>query len=183
MSCRFLINQFAFFPDRSDVIPTDQLPPGVEEVFVDTQDGEKLQCYWLDRPKSKQVLIYFHGNAGNIGHRLPDLMTLAEMGISAPDESAINLVYQTLSQQLDSVELLTRYEGNAFASTGNLVEDLLSITSVHPMREDAVQELLSRGGADWKLVQGLLDERQLVQTEYQGRKFYVRRLEQKPGER
>jgi len=107
----------------------------------------------------------------------------AEKGISAPDESAINLVYQTLSQQLDGVELLTRYEGNAFASTGNLVEDLLSITSVHPMREEAVQELLSGGGADWTLVQRLLDERQLVQTEYQGRKFYVRRLEQKPGER
>jgi fermentation-respiration switch protein FrsA (DUF1100 family) len=28
------------------------------------------------------LLIYFHGNAGNIGQRLPDLLTLAEMGLN-----------------------------------------------------------------------------------------------------
>jgi len=34
------------------------------------------------------------------------------------------------------------YEGNAFASTGNVEEDLLSITAVHPMREEGVKKLL-----------------------------------------
>ena len=51
------------------------------------------------------------------------------------------------------------------------------------MREEAVRELLAKAGAGWELVQGLLDERRLVQTEYQGRKFYMRRLEQQTGGR
>lgn len=82
MGCQFIINFFAFFPDRMDLIPTDELPAGVEEVFIATPDGMKLQCYWLPRPQSQWVLIYFHGNAGNIGHRLPELATLAGMGIN-----------------------------------------------------------------------------------------------------
>ena len=100
----------------------------------------------------------------------------AEKSIRAPDEATINLVYQTVSQQVRRVELLTGYEGNAFASTGDLVEDLLSISAVHPLREDAVAGLLSKSGADWEQVQRLLDEGRLVQTEYQGRKFYLRGL-------
>lgn len=125
-----------------------------------------------------------------LGKLAPDVAYLsvptrppAERSVYPPDEARLNLIYQTVSRQVDRVELLTGYEGNVFASTGNLVDDLLSITSVHPMREDAVHELLSRAGAGWELVQGLLDQRRLVQTEYQGRKFYLRRLEQKSGER
>jgi fermentation-respiration switch protein FrsA (DUF1100 family) len=82
MSCRFVVNRFAFFPDRRDVLPVEALPEGVEEVFLDTPDGERLQCYWLANSGQRQVLIYFHGNSGNIGHRLPDLGRLHAMGLS-----------------------------------------------------------------------------------------------------
>jgi len=46
------------------------------------------------------------------------------------------------------VEYLIGYEGNAFAFTGNVEEDLLSITSVHPMREDAVKDFLKKANAE-----------------------------------
>lgn len=82
MGCRFLVNFFSFFPDRQDLLSPESLPPGVEERFIDTADGERLQCYWISRPRSRHLLIYFHGNAGNIGHRLPDLGILADMNIN-----------------------------------------------------------------------------------------------------
>jgi hypothetical protein len=82
IGCRLLINQFSFFPDRSDIIDPRGLPPGVAEIFIDTDDGQRLQCYWLSRPESDRLLIYFHGNAGNIGHRIPELQTLAEMKLN-----------------------------------------------------------------------------------------------------
>lgn len=82
MNCRFAVNHFAFHPDRQDLIPPDRLPAGVEERFVPTPDNEKLQCYWIPRSDSQRLLIYFHGNAGNIGHRMDDLLTLADMGLS-----------------------------------------------------------------------------------------------------
>ncbi|MFO8079490.1 MAG: hypothetical protein R6V07_04200 [Armatimonadota bacterium] len=40
------------------------------------------------------------------------------------------------------MKVLIGYEGNAFASTGNVAEDILSITAVAPMRREAVQDLL-----------------------------------------
>jgi fermentation-respiration switch protein FrsA (DUF1100 family) len=78
----FVINRCAFFPDRRDLLPVEQLPAGVEEIFIPTDDGERLQCYWLPRPPSDRVLLYFHGNSGNIGHRLPQLRSLADLEVN-----------------------------------------------------------------------------------------------------
>jgi len=103
----------------------------------------------------------------------------AENDVHAPNEATLNVIYQMMSEQVNNVELMTGYEGNAFATTGNVAEDLLSITSVHPMREEAVRDLLSKAGSDWHLVEELIDGHQLIQTEYEGRKFYVRRLQQR----
>ncbi len=100
----------------------------------------------------------------------------AEEWVQPPDEEVINRAYQVFSEKVDRVEHLVGYEGNAFAFTGNVEEDLLSITSVHPMREDAVSEFLARARADWTAVRKLIEQGRLVETEYEGRKFYMRRL-------
>lgn len=62
---------------------------------------------------------------------------------------------------MPDVELLTGFEGNAFASTGNFAEDILAITAVHPMRKDSVLHLLGKTGEDWSAVQQLLDNGKL----------------------
>ena len=70
------------------------------------------------------------------------------------------------------------YEGNAFASTGNVIDDLLSITSVHPLREEAVKAVLEKTGNDWSVVMTLINEGWLRETEYEGKRFYVRAIRQ-----
>jgi wyosine [tRNA(Phe)-imidazoG37] synthetase (radical SAM superfamily) len=100
----------------------------------------------------------------------------AEMWVRVPVEEAINRAYHVLSGEVGQVEYLIGYEGNAFAFTGNVEEDLLSITAVHPMREDAVDAFLARAGSGWPTIHGLIARRQLIETEYKGRRFYVRRL-------
>jgi wyosine [tRNA(Phe)-imidazoG37] synthetase (radical SAM superfamily) len=101
----------------------------------------------------------------------------AEEWVRPPDEEAINRAYQTLSKQVDQVEYLIGYEGNAFAFTGSVEEDLLSITAVHPMREEAVSEFLALAGADWPVVRKLIARGQLIEMEYDGLKFYMRKLD------
>jgi len=91
-------------------------------------------------------------------------------------EQTVNAAYQVFSEKLDEVEYLIGYEGNAFACTGDAQEDLLSITAVHPMREDAVAEFLENARTDWETIQELLDNGSLVDLEYQGKKFYMRKL-------
>ncbi len=100
----------------------------------------------------------------------------AEEWVRPPVEEVINRAYQIFSEKVDRVEYLIGYEGNAFAFTGDVEEDLLSITSVHPMREDAVSEFLTRAGADWPVVRKLIEQGRLIETEYEGRKFYMRKI-------
>lgn len=78
----FVINRFAFYPDQRDLLSAGQVPESVEEIWVETEDGQQLQCYWLPKSSSSRIVIYFHGNAGNIGQRLPQLQKLAETGIN-----------------------------------------------------------------------------------------------------
>ncbi|RLC66363.1 MAG: radical SAM protein [Chloroflexi bacterium] len=100
----------------------------------------------------------------------------AERWVQSPAEEVINRAYQIFSGTVDRVEYLVGYEGNAFAFTGDVEEDLLSITAVHPMREDAVDEFLARAGADWTAVYQLVAQDRLVEAEYEGHRFYLRRL-------
>jgi wyosine [tRNA(Phe)-imidazoG37] synthetase (radical SAM superfamily) len=93
-----------------------------------------------------------------------------------PDEETINRAYQIMSERVRHVEYLIGYEGNAFASTGDIAEDLLSITAVHPMREDAVRDVLDRAGGEWETVQRLVDEDQLVEVRHGEHRFYLRKL-------
>jgi wyosine [tRNA(Phe)-imidazoG37] synthetase (radical SAM superfamily) len=99
--------------------------------------------------------------------------------IRPPSEDELNRFYQIVSRKVANVEYLTGYEGSPFASTGDIAEDLLSITAVHPMREESVQELLDKNQIDWGIVKNLVNQGQLLESEYEGKKFYLRRFNQK----
>jgi len=53
---------------------------------------------------------------------------------------------------------------------------LLSITAVHPMREEAVEEFLKKAKADWHVIEKLLEEDRLIELEYERNRYYMRRL-------
>jgi len=100
----------------------------------------------------------------------------AEKEVRAAGEQAVNMAYQIFTKNLSDVEYLIGYEGNAFALTGKVEDDLLSITAVHPMRREAVAEFLKQSDTDWRVVEKLIKDGSLVELEYQGRKFYARKL-------
>lgn len=100
----------------------------------------------------------------------------AEEWVKPPDEKKITEAYKIFENKGIDVEHLIGYEGDTFASSGDLKEDLLSITSVHPMRERQVQKLLSKNEEDWSTVQELIDEGELIETEFEDEKFYIRNI-------
>lgn len=105
----------------------------------------------------------------------------AESWVKPADERALTQTYHIFDGKLRHVEYLIGYEGNAFAFTGSVEDDLLSITSVHPMREESVDKLLSKADSGWDTVERLIKANKLVEIAYQGRKFYMRRLPSRPG--
>jgi wyosine [tRNA(Phe)-imidazoG37] synthetase (radical SAM superfamily) len=102
----------------------------------------------------------------------------AEEWVKPVKEETVNRAFQVFADKLgaDRVEYLIGYEGNAFAFAGKAEEDLLSITAVHPMRREAVIEFFRKADADWSIIEKLLGENKLVQLEYEGNKYYMRKL-------
>ncbi|MGB4441996.1 MAG: radical SAM protein [Coriobacteriia bacterium] len=94
---------------------------------------------------------------------------------SGPDEPTLNRLFQRFAERAPQAEYLIGYEGDGFASTGDIVTDLLSITAVHPMRSDAVAALLQVGGHSPEVLERLIERGEVVRTEYGGHTFYVRR--------
>lgn len=96
--------------------------------------------------------------------------------VKPPNEEIINNCYQIFNGKINHVEYLTGYEGNEFAYTGNVEKDILSITSVHPLRKDAINEIIKKANENWNLIETLILQEKLVETEYQNNKYYVRKL-------
>jgi wyosine [tRNA(Phe)-imidazoG37] synthetase (radical SAM superfamily) len=103
----------------------------------------------------------------------------AEPWVRSADEHELTAAYAIFSAELPHVEHLTGYEGNVFSTTGSAYEDLLSITAVHPMRYDAVADLLHADHADWSLVKQLVDDGLILETAYGGSRFYVRKFRER----
>ena len=98
----------------------------------------------------------------------------ADKWVHPPDAQTVTRAYRIYRKHLAEVELLVGYEGNAFVGSGDPEEDLLGITAVHPMREQAVRQFMGRLGASWAVVQKLMKRGDLVQTEYDGHRYYLR---------
>jgi wyosine [tRNA(Phe)-imidazoG37] synthetase (radical SAM superfamily) len=100
----------------------------------------------------------------------------AVKGILPASDEVLNIAYHVFKENLAKVEYLMGYEGNEFGFSGNIEEDLLGITSVHPMREEAVREYLKKAGADWRVITDLIKKGSLIELKYQGRNFYMRKF-------
>ncbi len=102
----------------------------------------------------------------------------AEGWVKPANEELINKAFQAFAEKLgqEKVEYLIGYEGNAFAFTGNVEEDLLSIISVHPMREEAVKEFLRKAEADWSVVRKMITEGKMIELEYEKHRYYMRKI-------
>ncbi len=98
----------------------------------------------------------------------------AEKRVMPPDVETVNHAWQIFKEAGIETELLTGFEGVDTGFTGNIYEDILNITAVHPLREDALIELLAKNGADFSIVESLLSQRLIRRSLYQGKKFYLR---------
>jgi wyosine [tRNA(Phe)-imidazoG37] synthetase (radical SAM superfamily) len=129
-----------------------------------------------DREEPKDVAAFLKQINPDISYVAIPTRPPAEDWVEPADEEAINGAYQVFSSVLRNVEYLIGYEGNAFASTGDFEEDLVSITAVHPMREDGVKDLLRRDDSSWEEVERLILEDKVVELNYMDKKFYMRRI-------
>lgn len=97
-------------------------------------------------------------------------------GTFPADETAVTLAYEIFSRHEVPAELLTGYEGNAFASSGNFEEDILSITAVHPMRKDAVMQLLAKSNTPADNLNQLVNNNLIKIVSFNNQEYYLRKF-------
>jgi len=77
------INQesYLFFPSKEYISPPKSL--SIEEIWLKTNDGEKLHAWWLETGENNKTAIFFHGNAGNISDRVSQVEILKKLNLNA----------------------------------------------------------------------------------------------------
>jgi len=81
---RYLENSLIYFPPRypEGFPPAHASPLPVEDVWLTTQDNVKLNAWYLASPGSEKVLLWFHGNAENIGYGLAQAVFYSRLGVN-----------------------------------------------------------------------------------------------------
>lgn len=100
----------------------------------------------------------------------------AVKSVLPPDEKDINLAYQLFSENQLNAELIIGFEGTDTGFTGNAIEDILNICSVHPIRQDTMNELLKKDQVNPGILTKLLDDNYIKRTEYKSNVFYIRKF-------
>jgi len=99
----------------------------------------------------------------------------AEPDVAPPEPQALVRAHEIFARKVPSVELLASPEEGEFGRTGDPVEDLLAILSVHPMREPIAERYLTEAGADPGLVAELVRTGRVEHARYRGDVYLLSR--------
>lgn len=67
---------FIFFPEKELSFTPDELGMDYKEVYFTADDGERLHGWFFPLKGECPVILFCHGNAGNISHRLENVQLL-----------------------------------------------------------------------------------------------------------
>ncbi|MCD4825650.1 MAG: alpha/beta hydrolase [Phycisphaerae bacterium] len=53
-----------------------------QDVWLETSDGPKIHGWWVPADRNRGTVLFFHGNAGNISHRLATIAIFHSLGMN-----------------------------------------------------------------------------------------------------
>ncbi len=71
-----------FFPYRQITATPDNIGIEYEDVYFDASDGVTLNGWFMPATGARGTILFFHGNAGNIGHRLEMIRLFHGLGFN-----------------------------------------------------------------------------------------------------
>lgn len=69
-------------PTRDVVYTPADIGLEYEGITLNTPDGQRLSAWYIPAEDAKQTVLFCHGNAGNISHRLDTLRMFNELGLN-----------------------------------------------------------------------------------------------------
>ncbi len=72
--------RLVYFPEKPLSLTPGAIGLDYTSVNIATSDGETLHGWWMSVPNAKGTVLFFHGNAGNISHRINYLAMFKRLG-------------------------------------------------------------------------------------------------------
>jgi len=78
-----LVDSLVYFPDRELYGDPSEAGLAFTDLTVPTEDGERLHAWWIPTraAPARGHVLFFHGNAGNVSHRLEHAVGLTAAGL------------------------------------------------------------------------------------------------------
>lgn len=80
---RYIELKSIFYPTRGILVNPTYVDLNFEDVFFKTKDNVTLHGWFVPCKNAKATLIYCHGNAGNISHRLEKAVIFHHLGLNS----------------------------------------------------------------------------------------------------
>lgn len=74
--------RLVYFPEKQLSNTPSAIGLAYTTVNIPVSDGETLHGWWMPVPDAKGAVLFFHGNAGNISHRINYLTMFKRLGYS-----------------------------------------------------------------------------------------------------
>ncbi|MCD4698988.1 MAG: alpha/beta hydrolase [Phycisphaerae bacterium] len=78
----FFQSRFVFFPSREIGATPDDVALMFEPVEIQTDDGVKITGWFVPAKDARGTALFFHGNGGNISHRLDSLRIFHSLSLN-----------------------------------------------------------------------------------------------------
>ena len=80
MAMQQILSRFIYYPDPHWFAEPGDLGLKAEEVILEPEAGVRLHAWFFPHPEPLASLLFCHGNAGNVSHRLENVHYLVETG-------------------------------------------------------------------------------------------------------
>lgn len=79
---RHLERTSLFYPTKPFLATPEDYQLSFEDVYIATAKDIKVHGWFVNAPQAKSTLLFFHGNAGNIGDRLGKILFFHKLGLN-----------------------------------------------------------------------------------------------------
>ena len=80
MTMQGILSRFIYYPDPVWMATPADLGLEAEEITLEPEAGVQLHAWFFPHPRPRGSLLFCHGNAGNVSHRLENTYYLVQSG-------------------------------------------------------------------------------------------------------
>ena len=103
----------------------------------------------------------------------------AESGVKRLVNESIRKAYEIYTKEGLSVNLITGDEGESFVMGNDIKNDILDIVSVHPIKKQVLERLISQKGGMQDIIEEMIESSDIESFEHEGNTFYIRKTVKK----